>query len=766
MTIFVYGDQTEAAKYRSTVEHYLSEMTRIFGQTSRNQSYWRQLSDTAKVHLRLINGQPFAYLYAGDNLQGFVIGLQNGAILPEGFDVWKLATLLQDAGTWSMKKQPYNYGNDPPSPLPYSIAPDNTVIFTYADAQANKGATIYKKLKVWIPPDDPPSTYLDGEPLCLDDNTLVLHRDKIVVPVINSVIDPMGWKVHEEFKYEWTDEIIVSDLELGMLVTLWRYDSPPIVRRFGTSLKFYFLLMNETLVATVQRFQLTLNASLLAPYVVAEGLTTEARQEAGSEFIQSAGRTFTSGGEPSSSIGGMDAHGLCVWGGGGDGALWSIIGFAGAGNWGTSPNYSSWTWAASGTNTSTIALDSGLDFTVKRDMSASASGGSGTTSFYGTNDTGGTIWLGNLDVDTRTHGYVPSSSSWEGTLPGDPVGNVGATEAGDRLDANSDTASTCITCLQLPADIQKTTHSSRRAGYCLEAYKYNKAYNIPSSDVNWGGDPRYTLYTYSRTSSTTYTILQQSYLEFKTTIEARDYIYCDLDERVFMYIELVATGTYAADFGSSGIGSSDFTLNFCMDYRGQKFSKAIYSGTMATSIFIPVKFPDDVNFGTAATEVRFTVPNPAKPKLIFAPKWTTQNQCPHIAYRTLSEIGTLDSKGKPIPDEMLFTMRFQLYRERRVLDDSPLFPTEAVVPPEGTVTLKVPLIEHTARTHGFQVKSLFDNLELLWPTVSLSIPESTDWLADVLPADWSRPSSDDDEPTTGTFTKNSGDLSTWNIYRT
>jgi hypothetical protein len=76
MTIFVYGDQTEAAKYRSTVEHYLNEMTRNFGQTS--QSYWRQLSDTAKVHLRLINGQPFAYIYTGAALymeSGFLFHL-------------------------------------------------------------------------------------------------------------------------------------------------------------------------------------------------------------------------------------------------------------------------------------------------------------------------------------------------------------------------------------------------------------------------------------------------------------------------------------------------------------------------------------------------------------------------------------------------------------------------------------------------------------------------------------------------------------------
>jgi hypothetical protein len=63
MTIFINGDPAEAAKYRSTVNHYLNELTRTFGKNNRNQSYWRQLSDTAKVHLRLIDGKPFAYLY-------------------------------------------------------------------------------------------------------------------------------------------------------------------------------------------------------------------------------------------------------------------------------------------------------------------------------------------------------------------------------------------------------------------------------------------------------------------------------------------------------------------------------------------------------------------------------------------------------------------------------------------------------------------------------------------------------------------------------
>jgi hypothetical protein len=754
VTIFVYGDPVEAAKYRSTVEHYLNEMTRTFGKTS--QSYWRQISDTAKVHLRLINGQPFAYLYVDEVLQGFVIGLQNSSILPEGFETWTLATLLQDVeNIWSKKKQPYHFGNKPiPSALPYSINLSNAVIFTYKNI-------IYKVIKAWIPPNETPSTYLDGEPLYLDDNTLFLHRDKTVVPVINSLVDTVGWQSHDELKYEWTDASLVADLHLGMLVALWRYDSPPIVKHVGNTLEFYFLMMNETIAFTVQRYQATLSASSNSPYLTLSTPTSLVNEWALGEFIQTAGRSYTSGGNPETPIGGLDPNGLCVWHKAGPDTLWSVTGFAGSGCYATSPNYSNYTYSASGHDESTITLNSGLEFEVKREMSASATGGAGTTLFYGTNDTGETIWLGNLNITDRTHGYIPTSSNWEGTAHGDPIGDVGAIEDGELLTGNNETASTSITCKQLPFDLQKTTHSGSRSGQFIESWRYNKTYPDQSTDVNWGGDYRMTLYTYSPYSSITPLTLSNVSHVFDTTVAARDYIYCDLEEQVFIYIELDATGNYI-----NGVGSSEVAIRFCLDYRGHVFKQNIYSYTMDASIFVNVKNPDDVNFGTAAMEVRFTVPNPYMPKLIFAPKWTTQSQCPYIAYRALAEIGTLDNKGNPIPDEMLFTMRFQLYRERRALDDSPILPTEAVVPPEGTVTLKVPLIEHTARTHGFQVKSLFDNLELLWPTVSFSIPASTDWLADVLPTDWPRPISDDDEPTTGTFTKNSGDLSTWNIYRT
>jgi hypothetical protein len=91
MTIYVYGDQTEAAKYRSTVEHYLGELTRTFGNVSKNQSYWRQLSDTAKVHLRLINGQPFAYIYTegAGYMESGILDLLN--LAPLNADTYKPA---------------------------------------------------------------------------------------------------------------------------------------------------------------------------------------------------------------------------------------------------------------------------------------------------------------------------------------------------------------------------------------------------------------------------------------------------------------------------------------------------------------------------------------------------------------------------------------------------------------------------------------------------------------------------------------------------
>lgn len=65
VTNYIYGDPAEAAKYLSTVAHYKNELKKIYGQTNPNMNYWRQLSDTAKVHLSLVNGQPQAFIYAG-----------------------------------------------------------------------------------------------------------------------------------------------------------------------------------------------------------------------------------------------------------------------------------------------------------------------------------------------------------------------------------------------------------------------------------------------------------------------------------------------------------------------------------------------------------------------------------------------------------------------------------------------------------------------------------------------------------------------------
>lgn len=719
-------------------------------------STWKHVNDNVKVYIKMVNGHPQAFIYVDLNLGGFVLGLQNSTLLPEDLSKWKLAALLKDnltTGVWSVRKQPYEISNETtPSALPYSITPNNEVLVTF------KGV-IYKALKSFVPAEEFPSGYFSGEPLYLDDNTVFLNQEKTIVPVINSLVDPVGWATRDDLKYEWTDDVIVADLQLGMLVTAFRYNSPPIIRRVGNEIKYYFLMMNETIANTIQRYQLTVNASLFSPYLNKIGLTTEYQEFDLGDFYQNGGVITTQGGAASAPLGGMDPKGLCKWSGGGGGALWSIAGLVGSGVYATSPNYYTSAYTATGLDNATITLDSGLEFKVKREMSAAATGGGGTTLFYGTNDTGDYIWFGQISPD-RPQAYVPTSSSSEGTAPGAPIGDAGAIESGSTMSSN-DTASTYITCEQLPADVQKTTHSSSRSGANVASAKYNKGYNDPATEVNWGGNPWLVPFTFSTTTSVTNSLIAFLNHSFNTTVEARDYIYCDLDEQVFMYIELVASGTY-----SNGVGSSEAVIRFCLDYRGKKFQQDIYSFNMASSIFVHQKYPDDVNFGTAPIEVRYTIPSPPMPKLIFAPTWTTQNQCPYIAYRTLSEIGSTGKDGKLIPDELLLSMRFQLIRERRALDDSPTMPTEAKIPPEGTVILKIPTIEHTCRTYGFQIKSLFTNLEMLWPTVTFSMPESVDWLANVLPETWPRPESSDEEPVDGIYTKNKGDLSTWHIYRT
>jgi hypothetical protein len=746
MTIYVYGDATEAAKYRSTVEHYLNEMTRTFGNTSRNQNYWRQLSDTAKVHLRLINGQPFAYLYVEETLQGFVIGLQNGEILPEGFDPWKRATLLQETGAWSKKKQPYHFGNDTtPSALPYSINPSNEVIFTYKNS-------IYKSLKTWILPDETPSAYLDGEPLYLDDNTLFLNKAKAIVPVINSLVDPIGWKAHDELKYEWTDAVIISDLSLGVLITRWRYDAQPSIKRMGDTIEFYFLMVNETLVGTIDRFQKTVIASTMPPYLSISSSTTKEQDGQPADFIPTAGRQYTTGGEPSAS-GGMGSGGSLVeWKRDAPSdvdpdATWSVVGQKGSGVLAQGVNYTTYTYSASGSNEKTVTLNAGLSFILKREMEASATGTNGGANFYDTNDTGKTINVSGFDLP-----------------PGAGFGLI-AIEYYDRLDSYSDTASINIECQQLPKTMLSVNQASHKNGDNTLSRTYSYVVDPPTSGVNYGaGDEDSRYYTpATRVTLPSTTIYYLNYT-WNTDIEARDYIYCDINERVFIYIEFVATGAYVYDGDVGNTGLTDMTLKLCLDYRGQLFSQSIYERTVAPAIYIVKRPPDDINWGTQSLNTRFDIPQPKMPKHLFAPLWTSQGQCPHIAYRTLEEIGTLDKNGNTVLDEMLFTLRFQLLYERWETDGYEHWETPKS--PSGTVLLKIPIIEEAVRHHGLSTGDFFYNIGLLWPTVSFSVPASTDWLVDVLPADWPRPISNDDEPTTGIFTKNSGDLSTWNIYRT
>jgi hypothetical protein len=179
----------------------------------------------------------------------------------------------------------------------------------------------------------------------------------------------------------------------------------------------------------------------------------------------------------------------------------------------------------------------------------------------------------------------------------------------------------------------------------------------------------------------------------------------------------------------------------------------------------PEKPPDDINFGTLPTQVYFYNPNPAMPKIIFAPRWTHQGQCPYIAFTTADEIATT-AVSKTIPDEMIFTMRVQVVRERRGFFE---VPPGALPPPQGTEVFFVPTIERVCGEYGIQTKALFDELEKLWPTIKFSLPGSTnDWIRALEPVDWPLVPEEFppwDVPDAGIYDAPNYDTTISNVYR-
>jgi hypothetical protein len=163
------------------------------------------------------------------------------------------------------------------------------------------------------------------------------------------------------------------------------------------------------------------------------------------------------------------------------------------------------------------------------------------------------------------------------------------------------------------------------------------------------------------------------------------------------------------------------------------------------------RLPDDINFGTASTNLYFTFPSPKMPKPVFAPRWMVQGNCPYIAYATDDE-----------DDALLFSMRIQLVRERR----GPGEPA-ATSPPTGTVQMRCPIIERICSEYGIPNSVWFD-LELLWPNIRFALPESgTDWVKNLLPEDW--PVAEDQEyeyPSEGAYSNNDDDHVYTNLYRT
>ena len=151
----VIGNLEEGLKWFGETAFLKQQLVNIYKNTNQNMSTWKHVNENVKVFVKMINGHPQAFIYVDLNLGGFVLGLQNNALLSEDLNIWKLAALLKvnKYGVWGVRKQPYEFSNENiPSALPYSVTPNNEVLVTFKDV-------IYKALKSFVPAEKTPSSY-------------------------------------------------------------------------------------------------------------------------------------------------------------------------------------------------------------------------------------------------------------------------------------------------------------------------------------------------------------------------------------------------------------------------------------------------------------------------------------------------------------------------------------------------------------------------------------------------------------------------------
>lgn len=732
VNLLIFGDMEKALKWLPYAQNILRHMV-IVAPLTRSKLLAPESDVTIRVSVepqRSANPHKIA-IYA-DEGRGFILGLQGFNYELDDVDLsdWKTAILLKNNKTtlyWEPKKFRFKIAHKPPAALNYYVnTAGDKVYVTKDNILYRNGSILY----------DAVENLDNGVPVVNNETEIAIEKNNVLQAIVFN--EGLGAHIVTNDNFTWNPEVPATG---------WKYVAGTLIKDGGA---FEFLTMRETIAGAVQRWQTRVSLINQYPYFQQDMPETFTQILSTGDFVQTGGPTGTSNTVTWGPAGPMNMEIIETWDKV-DPVNRASTGFIFGSDIVPSPTAGSFLYNKTDTESLVITLYSGIDFTQHRSMSVNAFVSSAIINWYGTWPLGDPLYPGQPAPPPTEHFYQ-QQPSFAGPIvyQGQQVGNPVGSDDGFHMENNA-SSTTSIKCPLLPKDIQNALVTITQAGINVQSGTFN---NVLSVDLRaYGGMDLATLCTLVSGGTVSSVDVASKTTTYTLDIAARDYIYADFGENVFVYFEMLATGTT-----TNNVGGSILTFNLVLNYRGQDFIYQFYKLDSSLALSCATKPPDDISFGTAPIEAYFLVPNPPMPKTLFVPRWMHQGQCPYIAYTRASEVDPVKKKI----EKMIFTMRFQLIRERRGINDAP-----PPAPPVFTETFYAPTIERVLGEHSVNTKFIFDKIEMLWPNVRFAIPYSTpDWVKRMQPGTWpSPPSNTWTYPDSGDFNINDADTAYGNVYR-
>lgn len=278
------------------------------------------------------------------------------------------------------------------------------------------------------------------------------------------------------------------------------------------------------------------------------------------------------------------------------------------------------------------------------------------------------------------------------------VGGAMTYERIDSIDHTDTSFARCeVTGLPYPLRDTQITHvQTVRVG---EVHDYAAAPTEEPGPISLGGDDpsAWTRVGEAARAVTAVRTIDTASRTNSVSAVARDYLYADFAEDVFIWVESVVISSASDE--SAGAGSHTVTTDVVAAIRGIEHRTSLHSYEALAAASIPAVVPTDVVFGPAG---QWSYVSPQQPKPVFAPRWMTQGLCKHIAYTTLEE------EARGVAPVFALSMRIQcLYERRYPLEVNP----DPPIPPAGTEVFVLPNIERMFEEH-VQTRLIFLGAEV------------------------------------------------------